>query len=310
MTASGSAEFDLLKKSELKIVGIALDGADLRAVAAATAEVLQLERDEVLVTDYLDDTITLDLLRSTLYSHQFVAKQDELLTRMRQVPGVTVERDATVESQGMLGWIAADSEDMSEAISRAQAQAADILRRVAKRVKIFSTGAEIVAGQVKDTNRTAITEALTPDGFSCDFGGSLTDDIDLIAGSMRSAAFEGYGLVLTTGGVGAESKDKTIEALLKLDPSAATPYLVRFETGHGRHVKEGVRIGVGRHEQARIVCLPGPTDEVRCALEVLRQGLRDELGSAELASAVARKLRSNLRTHMQSPIHMELDQPT
>lgn len=305
MTAGVGGEFDLLRKSELKIVGVLLDNADLRAIAAATAEALELDADEVLVTDYLDETVTLDILRKSLYSHQFVNKRDELLARIGQVPGVSINDDASVESQGMLGWIAADGEDMSEAITRAQAQAADIMARVAKRVVVFSTGAEILDGQVKDTNRAAIAEVLEAEGFSCDFGGSLRDDVDLIAGSLRSAAFNGYGLVLTTGGVGAESKDKTIEALLKLDPSATTPYLVRFEQGHGRHVKEGVRIGVGEYEQLRIVCLPGPNEEVRCALEVLREGLRDEVSSPELAHAIARRLREILRGHMQS--HSETD---
>ena len=45
---------------------------------------------------------------------------------------------------------------------------------------------------------------------------------------MRAAVEAGYGVVVTTGGVGAESKDHTIEALLKVDPQAATPYLTYF----------------------------------------------------------------------------------
>jgi molybdenum cofactor synthesis domain-containing protein len=292
----------------LKIVGVVLAEADLRAIADATAEVLELNAGEVLVTDYLDESVTLDILRKTLYPHQFVAKRERLLAAIGDVHGVSLAKDAFVESQGMLGWIAADADEMGEAVGRAQAQAADIMARIARRVIVFSTGAELVSGEVKDTNRESITELLEVAGYTCAFGGSIRDDVDLIAGALRNAAFDGYGLVLTTGGVGAESKDKTIEALLKLDPEAATPYIVRFEIGHGRHVKEGVRIGVGHYEQARIICLPGPNDEVRCALEVIRQGLREGLADARLAEAIARRLRGNLRDHMKTSEHSEVDE--
>jgi molybdopterin biosynthesis enzyme len=127
----------------------------------------------------------------------------------------------------------------------------------------------------------------------------MRDDVDLIAGAIRTAIGNGYGLVITTGGVGAEAKDCTVEAVQKLDPSAHTPYLCRFEAGHGRHVKDGVRIAVGEYRGSRIVALPGPNDEVSAALAVLRPGLRDGVGSARLADEVAEVLRGVLRARMR-----------
>ena len=99
--------------------------------------------------------------------------------------------------------------------------------------------------------------------------------------------------------MGAEAKDRTIEALLKLDPEAATPYVCMFEPGTGRHEKDGVRIGVGRASGTLIVALTGPNDEVKRSLEVLVRGLESELVKNELAEEIARNLRAMLRERMK-----------
>jgi molybdopterin biosynthesis enzyme MoaB len=109
---------------------------------------------------------------------------------------------------------------------------------------------------------------------------------------------DGYGLVVTTGGVGAEAKDQTIEALLALDPDAATPYTCRFQIGTGRHTKDGVRIGVGEVSETLIVALPGPNDEVKLGLEELIKGLKSHLNKQMLAENIARILRAELREKM------------
>jgi molybdenum cofactor synthesis domain-containing protein len=290
--------FDLLDKNELSIVGIELTGANLNEVAAAVADVLDLERREVLVTDYLDRVVTVDILRRAVYPHQLLTSSESLLDRVAAVPGVRLDPDAAVRSRGMLGWIAADSEGLEQVLAQAQRQAEEILQRVAKRVMIFSTGAELVDGQVEDTNAATITARLGQDGYACDHGGALRDDADLIAGAIRSAIANGYGMVVTTGGVGAEAKDCTVEAVLKVDPSAATPYICHFEIDHGRHVKDGIRVAVGRRDGSLIVALPGPNDEVRSALEVLCRELRNGAGHEEMAIAIARDLRGMLRDRM------------
>jgi molybdenum cofactor synthesis domain-containing protein len=291
--------YDLLDKNELKFTGVELAGADLNVVAATVAEVLSLARNEVLVTDYLDHVLTLDILRADIYPHQLLDREKSLLQRLSQVPGVTLAADCAVTSAGMLGWIAADPAQAASAIRQAESMVSDINARISRRVMLFSTGAELVSGEVKDTNRATLADGLSDDGYSCDHGGALRDDVDLIAGAIRTAIGNGYGLVITTGGVGAEAKDRTVEAVQKLDPSAHTPYLCRFEAGHGRHVKDGVRIAVGEYRGSRIIALPGPNDEVAAALAVLRPGLLDGHPSATLADDIAEVLREILRARMR-----------
>ncbi|MFO7559395.1 MAG: molybdopterin-binding protein, partial [Desulfobacterales bacterium] len=103
------------------------------------------------------------------------------------------------------------------------------------------------------------------------------------------------GLIITTGGVGAEGKDHTVEAVIRLDPDAATPYICKFEKGTGRHVKDGVKIAVGWVAGARIVSLPGPNDEVSLSLDVLMKALNHNLPNNALAEELAKRLREKLR---------------
>jgi molybdenum cofactor synthesis domain-containing protein len=296
---SETPRYDLLDKNELTLTDVDLDDADLGAVAAAVASVIELEHSEVLVTDYLDQTLTLDILRPNIYPHQLLGKDGELLMRLRQLPGVSIGPKGTVSSRGMLGWIAADVEEATEALRRAEVMAHALDARISKRAVVFSTGAEIASGQVRDTNEATIATALKTYQFTCDHGGVLRDDVDLVAGAIRTAIRNGYGLVITTGGVGAESKDCTVEAVLTLDPAAHTPYVCNFEKGHGRHVKDGVRIAVGHYLGSRIVSLPGPNAEVAASMKVLVDGLRRSADSAYLATAIAEKLRGLLRTRMR-----------
>jgi molybdopterin biosynthesis enzyme MoaB len=99
-------------------------------------------------------------------------------------------------------------------------------------------------------------------------------------------------LIITTGGVGAEAKDRTIEALKKIDPDAATPYIMKFHRGTGRHEKDGVKIGVGSVGLSLIVSLPGPNDEVRLCMETLIEGLSKGLDKYELAEEIVRTLKN------------------
>ena len=127
----------------------------------------------------------------------------------------------------------------------------------------------------------------------------MCDDADYIAGMIRKAvAQEGYGVVITTGGVGAETKDQSVEALERLDPDAATPYICTFEQGRGRHVKEGIRIGVAEFLGATIVALPGPNDEVRASLPIVIDCLKQKSDKHVMAERLARHLRDILRNKM------------
>ncbi len=50
-------EFDLLNKTELTITGVSLTRADLGEIARVVGAVLQIERRDLLVTDFQNDTL-------------------------------------------------------------------------------------------------------------------------------------------------------------------------------------------------------------------------------------------------------------
>jgi len=177
-------------------------------------------------------------------------------------------------------------------------------RRLARRAIVFSTGAEVASGRIEDTNAPLVAARLAAAGYAVARGPALPDDERRIAAALRRAVLDdGHGLVVTTGGVGAEDKDRTVEALLCLDPAAATPAIAHFAQGHGRHVKDRVRIAVARFEHALLVALPGPTDEVRAGLDALLAGLARGLPPPELAQAIARALREQLAARQAAPAH-------
>jgi molybdenum cofactor synthesis domain-containing protein len=288
---------DLLDKRELRVEGVRLREANLRALAAAVARALDLPPDEVLVTDVLEDVVTFDILRPQLYAHQLVGRWKAIRQALAAVPGVKLAANARITSNGVLGWIPADPGMLQAALKQARAAGEGIAVRISRRVCVLSTGAEVDRGEIEDTNRKTLSDAFG-DGYDVSFGGTIRDDRDLIAGRIRTAVEAGYGVVVTTGGVGAESKDHTIEALLKVDPEAATSYLAYFPSGHPRHVKAGIRIGVGELHGSVIVALPGPNEEVQLAAPVLLEHLRAGRRHAQLAERIAARLRAHLRTRM------------
>jgi molybdenum cofactor synthesis domain-containing protein len=265
-------------------------------IAATVADELGLPRDEVLVIDARDDLLALDILRRTIDPYVLVGRREALLNALRAVLGVRVTEETDVCSEGMLGWISADAAEATAALDRSREMVAEIERRIASRAIVFSTGPEVVAGQIRDTNKPWIIHRLQENGFAAMPGEDLPDDGDITAAAIREAVEErGYGLVVTTGGVGAEGKDGTVEALLSIDPDAATPSIFEVEAGHGRHVKARVRIGVGTIGDAVIVCLPGPHVEARLGVEALLAGLASGADKQQLADGIAAQLRERLR---------------
>src|SRR5437763_8676056 len=109
-------EWNLLEKTELRIERIGLDGADLSVVAATVADVLGLDRDEVLVIDARDDLLALDILRRTIDPNTVIGRREALLAALGGLPGVRVSEQTDVCSEGMLGWIAADAAQAAAAI--------------------------------------------------------------------------------------------------------------------------------------------------------------------------------------------------
>jgi len=297
---SNMSEFDLFQKTELRIENISLRGANLNDVAATVAEVLELGRDEVLVTDALHDVVTIDILRKTVDAYHLVGKRERLLHQLDQLPGVEITDETSICSEGMLGWIALDEPEAREALERSEKMVEEIRKTMAKRAIIFSTGFEVSSGQIEDTNKPTIAKRLEAEGYSVNEGPALQDDERLISTALKQAIeSDGYGMIITTGGVGAEKKDRTVEAILSLDPKAATPYISKYEQGTGRHHKDGVRIAVGRVSDCLIVALPGPNDEVRSSLEILIDGLRRSWSKELLAEKLAENLRKKLREKMK-----------
>jgi molybdenum cofactor synthesis domain-containing protein len=288
--------WDLLNKTELRIERIGLAAADLTAVASAVAGVLGLPAEDVIVIDARDDVLALDVLRTTVDAYRIAGRRTELLMALAGVPGVTVDETTSLCSQGMLGWIAADDTEAAEALDRARAMTSEIDRAIARRAIVFSTGPEVVSGQIRDSNKPWIASRLREAGFTTIEGRDLPDDRDAIAAALREAGEElGFGLVITTGGVGAEDKDGTVEALLSVDPEAATPTLFAVEQGHGRHAKARVRIGVGAVGTAIVACLPGPHAEATVGADALITALAVSRDTGVVADAVAATLRARLR---------------
>ncbi len=293
-------EFDLLQKNELRIEGIALRGVNLNDVAAVVAEVLGMEREEVLVTDVLNDVMTIDIMRKSVDAYRVLGKSDRLLQRLAQLPGVGITAETSFCSEGILGWIALDEADAKKALKRSAKMMEAIRQKIDRRAIVFSTGYEVSSGQIKDTNKPSIAQRLESEGYSVSMGPTLKDNKEYIVGYLRKTIDNGgYGLVITTGGVGAEAKDHTIEALIALDPEAATSYICKFEKGTNRHVKDGVRIGVGKASETLIVALPGPNDEVISSLDILIKGLNSNLNKHDLSENIASNLRKKLREKMK-----------
>ncbi len=302
--ASGSPiELNLLEKTELWIRPIRLQGANLQAIAGALAEVLELAADEVLVTDVRDEVVTLDILRRTVMAEKIAGKERVLLARLAAIPGVSITDETGIHSEGVLGLIALGEAEVAPLLETARDLGERVRLTMARRAMVFPTGREVQQGAIRDTNTDLIASRLRQCGFRVAVGPPLPDDAETIGGAARRAIGDGYGLVITTGGVGAEEKDQTIEGIRQIDPTAATPYVMRFQQGTGRHHKDGVRIAVGQLDTALIVALPGPNEEVRIALEVLVEGLRAGLGKAELAQALAARLREGLREKMARQSH-------
>ena len=295
MDKGKNLEINLLQKTELWVEGISLHNARLDEISAQVAEVLELEPREVIVVDVRDDHIVLDVLRPVLQASQIAGKRKEILRGISTISGVTLTSQASLHSDGALGWVCLDQGDYESVLKRASQMGDEIRERVAKRATVFSTGPEVQEKLIADTNFPLIKERLEREGYTVKFGGVLPDERGTISYRLRRAGDEGYGLIITTGGVGAEEKDCTVEALLRVDPSAATPYILKFEIGTGRHVKDGVRIAVGEMGLSRLVALPGPTREVQIGLEHLLEALVKGGNKREMAEHIASGLRARWR---------------
>lgn len=288
-------EWDLLEKTTFWIDDIDLSRADLGQVAAVAAAALELPEKEVMVVDVRPGLVAFDILRRKVKAEAVAGKEREILQGLAGLPGVTLGPEAAVHSEGVLGLIALEPEEAARVLEESATLAGEISRAVARRAIVFASGSEVIAGKIKDTNSPYILAALARAGYQARFGGILADDVVAAANRLEGALEEGYGLIITTGGVGAEDKDFSVEAILRLDPEASTPWILKFKPDYHRHHKEGVRIAVGQVGPARLVALPGPHEEARLGCDRLLAGLEQGLAGGPLAEYIAEALRERWR---------------
>jgi len=227
-----------------------------------------------------------------------------LLAALGAFPGVLLGSYASVHSHGVLGVFGAPAEQAADIIANAAQLEANLKVYVARAVVVLSTGGEVARGEIEDTNFAAVKSVLGEQGFLVHHAGVVDDDEALIAARIRHLLVEGYGLIITTGGVGAEDKDQTIEAMQRLAPNLSTAILAEYKVGHGRHVKPHVRVACGRIGETILVALPGPTREVQAALPALIAGLGQGQSPAILAEQIAAPIRALWQAHKMGHQHI------
>ena len=288
-------ELNLLEKTELRIHGLELSGVNLNELAARVAQVLELPANQVLVVDVREDHVCLDLLTPKINIRQIAGREQAVLKALTLMEGLTVGENARIESSGILGLIAYEQNEALEIAALSQKMGSEIESNILRRALVFATGFEVKKEMIEDTNSPFLIDLLQKQGYAAEFGGILDDDLDIIANKLMEATERGFGLVITTGGVGAEDKDFSVEAMNRIDRQAATPWIVKYEQGTGRHVKAGVRIGVGQYGLTTLINLPGPHDEVMAVAPVLQAHCNRGLINKELlANDLVQVLRAKL----------------
>ncbi|OAT86390.1 molybdopterin-binding protein [Desulfotomaculum copahuensis] len=296
-------EWDLLEKTTFWIEDIELADANLGAVAGAAAVALGLDTEEVMVVDVRPGLVAFDVMRRRVEAEAVAGREKEILQRLKELPGVKLGPAASVHSEGVLGLIALGEKEAARVLADSAQMAADISKAVSRRAMVFASGSEVMAGKIQDTNSPYIINALQEAGYQAKFGGILADDALPAARSIEAVLEQGYGLIITTGGVGAEDKDFSIEAVCRLDPDACTPWILKFKPDYHRHHKEGVRIAVGQAGIAKLVALPGPHEEAALGCDRLIEGLQQGLDKAGLAEYIAAALRQRWQNMMNKGGH-------
>jgi len=288
---------DLLSKTELWVEGILLSDVDLTRLAHCAGAVLDLGPEHIFVTDVRDGRVVFDVVAPNVSLEAIAGKEVPLLAALGAFPGVTLGASASVHSHGVLGVIGAPAEQATDIIANAAKLEAGLHAYVAKSVVVLSTGGEVARGEIEDTNFAAVQSAMGAQGYLVHHAGVVEDDEALIAARIGFLLEEGYGLIITTGGVGAEDKDKTIEAMQRLAPDLSTAILAEYAVGHGRHVKPHVRVACGRIGTVLLVAMPGPTREVTAAVPHLMTAIAQGLAPAAMAEAIAAPIRALWQVH-------------
>ncbi len=296
-------KLNFLEKTELWIENVELDNVNLTDLSNRLADILGVEYSKVLVVDVRETHITFDILERFVDAERFFGKKKEIFQELSRVDGFKLTDSSDIHSDGILGMVSLEESEVADVIKRMEEMTSEIQEKVKKRAIVFPTGFEVKKGYIEDTNTPYIRKKLEEYSYRVSLGDVLDDDERHIASKLSNAVLEGYGLIIITGGVGAEDKDKTVEAILRIDANASTPYIVKFRRGSGRHVKDGVKIAVGKSGQALIVALPGPNDEVIIGMEELLKGLNSGLDKEGIATLIANALSKKLIQKKQYSHH-------
>lgn len=266
----------------------------LPKLAETVARVLGFDSANVLVVDVRPQHITLDILEKDIKEENIMGKETVLLEELSNLKGVNITDETYIHSNGILGMICLDVENPKEIINTIQTMTNEMKEKISKRIIVFPTGFELKQNLIEDTNTPYLKNLLEEEGYQVTVGDIIEDDIDDMVYKLSDAVSRAFGLIITTGGVGAEDKDKSVESVLRIDPDAATPYIVKFQKGTGRHVKDGVKIAVGQVGPTYIISLPGPNDEVRIAANILLDCLKNHCSKVQIAQQIANALAKKL----------------
>ncbi|NLN98396.1 MAG: competence/damage-inducible protein A [Eubacteriaceae bacterium] len=282
--------YNLLEKSELWIHNIKLDYVNLNDLANAVADVIKVNPEKILVVDVRDNHITLDILDKVVEEKNIVGKEKEIIDAVARVPGVRISEETEIASRGILGMInltQLSQEEIEESQNKVNTMVDDILSKLSKRVLVHPTGFEVRDKMIEDTNTPYIKKVLEEKGYRVTVGEVIEDDLIDVINRLEDGLNRGFGMIITTGGVGAEDKDKTIEGFLRVAPNTKTSYIVKFQKGTGRHVKDGVKVAVGQVGPTKFVALPGPNDEVQIGMQILLECIDANCDNQETANKIA-----------------------
>ncbi|MGD9819996.1 MAG: molybdopterin-binding protein [Aminobacteriaceae bacterium] len=299
---------NLLEKTELWVNHITLDHANLTLLAKTVADVLGLNPKKVLVVDVRPEHITLDIMENDIPAENIIGKEPEILDALSELPGVFLTEESFLHSNGVLGLICLEGQNPEKISETVNSMVDEMKERIAKRVMLFPTGFELKQRLIEDTNTPYLKKLFESLGYKVEVGDTIEDDVDDMRNKLSDAVSRAFGLIVTTGGVGAEDKDKTVEGILEIDPQAATSYIVKFRPGTGRHIKDGVRVAVGVVGPSMLVSFPGPHDEVQLAagvlLECLKKRSTKEVTARKIATALAENLTKKGFHHEEHHEHL------
>lgn len=297
-------KLNLLEKTELWVHGITLDNANLTDMAKAVSGVLGLADDKVMVMDVRPEHITFDLVQKEIQQENIIGKAEALLDALAAVPGVRLTEDSFIHSDGILGLIYADSVDKDSIAEKVSVMTEEIVEKISRRAIVFPTGFELEQKLIEDTNTPYLKALLEAAGYKVTTGDVIPDSEYIMTEILQDAVNRGFGLIITSGGIGAEDKDFSVESVLNVDPDAVVSYVVKYKRGEGRHVKDGVRVAVGKAGLSILVTLPGPHDEVEMTAPALVKMLASGHSKREISDTIAGILAGKWRNDGKQHMHM------